>query len=357
MANRIHVGVIGVGFGTSVQIPGFQAHPDTEVVAVCSARPERAQEAAERFGIAQAFSDYRQLLKLADLEAVSIVTPPAYHHAMSLDALAAGKHVLCEKPMARSLQEAREMTEAAGRSGHVGMLDHEFRFFPARTRMHELIQEGYLGDLHLLHVYAIGGFRADPARPWNWWSSRAEAGGHLGALGSHHIDATRRWFGEIASVLCQLDTVVKQRPLPGAGEMRAVDADDGFTLLMRLASGARVSIVATSAAHAPAGNRFEAYGTRGTLVIDRQERLWGAPAGASALEEIPIPPGALSRFGDYPQNSPVGAFIQLVDIFVQGIRGGTALAPSFADGLSVQETMEAAHRSHVERRWVDLPLA
>ncbi len=356
MANKIRVGVIGVGFGTSVQIPGFQAHPETEVVAVCSSRPERAQEAAERFGIAHTFSDYRQLLKLADLDAVSIVTPPVYHHAMTLDALAAGKHVLCEKPMARSLQEAREMEDAAQRSGLVCMIDHEFRFFPARPRMHELIQEAYLGDLHLLHIYAIGGFRADPARPWNWWSSLGEAGGHLGALGSHYIDSTRRWFGEISSVLGQLDTVVKERPVPGSGEMRPVDADDGFTLLMRLASGARVSVVATAVAHAPAGNRFEAYGTRGTLIIDRQERLWGAPAGASAPEELPIPPDILSRFGDYPANSPVGAFVQLVDVFVRGIRGGTTVAPSFVDGLRVQETMEAAHRSHAERRWVDLPL-
>lgn len=356
MANKIRVGVIGVGFGTSVQVPGFQAHPDTEVVAVCSARPERAQAAAQRFRVPHAFSDYHQLLELGDLDAVSIVTPPAYHHQMSLDALAAGKHLLCEKPMARSLQEAREMEGAAQGSGLVCMIDHEFRFYPARTRMDELIQEGYLGDLHLLHIYAIGGMRADPARPWNWWSSRAEAGGHLGALGSHYIDSTRRWFGEISSVLGQLDTVVKERPLPSSGEMRPVDADDGFTLLLRLASGARVSVVATSAAHAPAGNRFEAYGTRGTLAVDRQELLWGAAAGATALEELPIPQPLLTRFGDYPQNSPVGAFIQLVDIFIQGIREGTAVAPSFTDGLKVQETMEAAHRSHAERRWIDLPL-
>lgn len=355
MADKIRVGVIGVGFGSSVQVPGFQAHPDTEVVAVCSARLERAQEAAHRYGIPQACADYRQLLAMGDIDAVSIATPPVYHHAMTLDALAVGKHVLCEKPTARNLQEAHEMEAAARRSGLVCMIDHEFRFFPARTRMHELIQEGYLGDLHLLHVTTIGGFRADPSRPWNWWSSRSEAGGHLGALGSHHIDATRHWFGEITSVFGQLDTVVKERPAPGGGSW-PVDADDAFSLLMRLAGGGRASVVATAVAHAPSGNRFEAYGTRGTLVVDRQEHLWGARAGANALEELPLPQALLTRFGDYPLNSQAGAFIQLVHVFVRGIREGTPVAPSIADGLKVQEVMEGIHRSHAERRWVDLPL-
>ncbi len=356
MADKIRVGVIGVGFGANVQIPGLQAHPDTEVVAVCSARLERAQETAQRFGVPRAFSDYRELLELDGLDAVTIVTPPALHHRMSLDALAVGKHVLCEKPTACDLPEAREMEEAARRSGRVCMIDPQVRFYPARTRLQQLVAEGFLGDLHLFHVWAVGGYRADATRPWNWWSDREKGGGLLGALGSHLVDATRHWFGEVASVLCVLDSVIKERPAPGGNGTRPVDADDSFTLLLRLANGARASLNATSVAHPPSG-RFEAYGTRGTLVVDREERLGGPPAGSRNLEELTLPGPILERFGDYPQNSTLGAFIQLVDVFVRGIREGAPAAPSFTDGLKVQEVMEAAHRSHAERRWVDLPLA
>lgn len=221
--------------------------------------------------------------------------------------------------------------------------------------MKELLDDGYIGMPRLLHQSSISGMRADPSRPWNWWSDRSQAGGYLQAQGSHVIDAARHWFGEIKSVLGQLYTDVTERPLPGSGERRRVDADDGYAVLLRFQIGAHADVIATSVANAAAGSRFEAYGSEGTLVLDNSEHLHGARAGGS-LEELAMPDALLQQFGDYPHNSSLGAFIRLVDVFVRGIREGAPVAPSFSDGVKVQEVMGAVHRSHAEGRWVDLPL-
>src|SRR5688572_17903332 len=147
MANRpLRIGVAGVGFGSAVHIPAFQSE-GLDVVAVCSRRAERAEETAQRFGIERTFTDYDEMLQLDGLDAVSIATPPALHHEMSLAALRAGKHVICEKPFALNTAQALEMRQAAAASGLTAMIAHEFRYASARMRVKELLDEGYIGDL------------------------------------------------------------------------------------------------------------------------------------------------------------------------------------------------------------------
>jgi len=107
MQGKIRVGVIGLGIGTDIHIPGFQACPDAEVVAICDVRQERVEAAAKKFGIPNVFTDYRKMLELNGLDAVSITTPPHLHFPMTMAALEAGKHIICEKPMALNLDEAQ----------------------------------------------------------------------------------------------------------------------------------------------------------------------------------------------------------------------------------------------------------
>src|SRR4051812_26678622 len=125
----VRVGVVGTGFGSRVQIPGFLKLDGVEVAAVMSSgRPENARQVAADYKIKQVCITFEEMLQVPGLDAISIVTPPYQHHALTLQAFAAGKHVLCEKPLATSLEEARQMLEAARRSGLVGMVDHEFRY-------------------------------------------------------------------------------------------------------------------------------------------------------------------------------------------------------------------------------------
>ena len=281
MAAKLKVGVIGTGFGSTVQIPGFRANPRVEVVAVASGQPGKARKVADSLGVPHAFDDYAKLAA-ADLDLVSVTTPTHLHHPMVMAALAAGRHVLCEKPMALSVAQATEMRDAAQRAGVVHAIDHELRFQPNRRKVRRLIAEGFIGQpRHVLLSFATPQ-RRDPTQPWTWWYDAARGGGLLGAVGSHQIDLLRYWLGEIDGVLGTVETYVRERPDPASGGRRPVTSDDFTTFALRFASGA-VGVVMLSVVTAhPRGYRIEVWGDAGSLALDENDRLWGAPAGICA---------------------------------------------------------------------------
>jgi predicted dehydrogenase len=231
--DKIRVAVIGTGIGSAVHIPAAQRVEDFDVVAVCSRRPERAHLAAAQHGIPIASFDYRELMRSSEIEAVIVATPPFLHHTMVLAALEAGKHVLCEKPMAKSMAESRDMIKIAERMAVQVMVNHEFRFMPARARAKELIDEGYIGEPHSASMTIYRSSLNDPnGIPFGWLMEMDKAGGMLGAAGSHHVDALRWWFGEVKSVAGAVGTLVKRRRLPESTQLAIVDADDNYSLLL-----------------------------------------------------------------------------------------------------------------------------
>src|SRR3712207_6113047 len=139
--DTIRVGIIGSGFGQSAMIPGFRLTPGAEVVALTSGRRERAEAAAREHNIPHAFDDYREMLDKVELDLVAVVTPVYLHYPMTMDALDRGIHVLCEKPMAMDLAQAKAMYAKAQDQGVVHMIDHELRFNPTRRRLQELLAE------------------------------------------------------------------------------------------------------------------------------------------------------------------------------------------------------------------------
>src|SRR3989475_12418971 len=141
---KLRVGVIGTGFGAEVQIPAFLAHPRVEMVAVTSGTLGRAREVAGRFKIPQAFDDYRDMVAKADLDLVSITSPPDTHHPAALAALARRPHVLCEKPMALNAAQAEEMLREAERQGGTHVIDHELRVNPNRRKIKRQIRERFI---------------------------------------------------------------------------------------------------------------------------------------------------------------------------------------------------------------------
>ena len=344
---RIRVGVIGTGFGSLVQIPGFQRSPGVEVVAVASGREARARQMAEKFGLSAAYGDYRQMLAEQSLDLVSIVTPPYLHHAMALAAVERGCHVLCEKPFAMNLGQAREMLAAAERAEVVHAVDHEFRYLPARAGLKALVDQGFLGEVRTVRVNVLADMLIDPcARPWSWWSDREAGGGILGALGSHLIDSLSWWFGPIVEVAAQLDTFVRQRPLPDGSEWREVTSDDQAVALFRLASGAQVSFYLSGVTR-PTQNRVEAYGSEGTLVID-EARLLGARGGELATQEMPKLPAR--EPGDDGRIAP---FLAFLGRFLPQLRGQTGQdVATFQEGVYVQAVLDAMHESSQSGRFV-----
>ncbi len=344
----LRVGVIGTGFGALTHIPGFQRSPGVEVVAVASGREQRARRVAAKFGLQASYGDYRQMLAEQRLDLVSIVTPPGLHHEIALAAVEHGCAVLCEKPFAMNLAEAREMLAAAERAGVVHAVDHEFRYLPARAKLKELVDQGYLGELWTVRVNALADMLIDAAeRPWSWWSDKAQGGGILGAFGSHLLDGLSWWFGPIVEVNAHLDTFVKRRPLPGSGEWREVTADDQAVALFRLANGAQATFFLSGVTR-PGQSRFEAYGSEGTLIIDGANLL-GA-RGKASLEPIELPEPPALQPGDDFRISP---FISFLERFLPTLRGiGGEPVASFHDGVYVQAVMDAMHQSSDEGRTV-----
>ncbi len=340
---RLRVGVIGTGFGAQVQIPAFQFTPRAEVVAVASGTPGNAARVATRFGIRQAFDDWRDLVR-ADLDLISITPQPVHHSAMALAAVREGRHVLCEKPMAMNAGEAEEMLRDAQAAGVVHVIDHELRFNPNRRKIRSLIQEGFIGHPRHALITVVGAGRSDPNRPWDWWSDAGQGGGLLGAQGSHQVDLLRYWLGDAAALAGGIETFITERPADG--ERRRVSSEDFAVYALRFHSGAVGTILLSVVAAHGEGPRVELWGGEGSLRLDAQERLWGARRGGewrelTEPETLRPPPGM-----DY---SPLWglSFMRLADHLSTAILDGAPVAPAatFADGVAVQRVLDAVRAS------------
>ena len=200
------IGIIGVGFGAQVHAPGFRSE-GWDVAAICSRNREKVQKAAADAGIAGIHTDPMELIHRDDLDAVAIITPPGSHHALSIAALKAGKHVLCEKPFALDVKQAAEMRNAAEQSGLTAMVAHEFRHTPQRAYIKQLLAEDYIGKFQLCTMELfLDRYVTQQPRPLTWNAYKADGGGLLGALGSHYIDGLRYWFGDVATVTGRIDS-------------------------------------------------------------------------------------------------------------------------------------------------------
>ncbi len=335
----LRIGVIGTGFGRQVQIPAFQAHPRAQVLAVASATPGKAAAVAAECGIRHAFDDWRDLVRV-ELDLVSITPQPVHHRAMALAAAAAGRHILCEKPMAVHAREAAEMLEAASRAGVVHVIDHELRFNPNRRKIKVLVEEGFIGRPRHVLITLVGSGRSDPTRPWTWWSDAGQGGGVLGAQGSHQIDLLRFWLGDIAAVSGATETYVRERPADGG--VRPVTAEDFTVFSLRFQSGAVATVLLSVVTAHGEGPRIELWGDEGSLRLDSRERLWGARRGGDWQELTEPETVAAPRGMDYTALWGL-SFVRLTDHLVTAILDGAPLAPAatFADGLAVQQAMDA----------------
>ena len=353
--DAIGVAVIGTGFGATVHIPALKHIPDVEIVSVVSRRAERAQAVAAQHDIPEASSDWRDVINDPKVHAVVIATPPYLHHQMAIAALEAGKHVLCEKPMARNLAETRDMVKLANTASVVAMINHEFRYLPIRTRVKELIDEGYVGEPQSIAMTVFRSTLTDPSeRPFGWLMEQDKAGGMLGASGSHAIDSLRWWIGEIHAVAGSTATMVKRRRLPDSSGMATVDADDNFAFLLRFANGAIGTVHFCATAPINAGDEITISGSEGMIIVQGDGDLFGARKRDVGLRELPIPDRLTPRLPEFPHYLTRPTILLLQD-WVKAIRTGrgAVFTPSFADGAKVQEVIDGVIRSGVQGRWID----
>src|SRR5882762_6437547 len=353
----IRIGIIGAGFARSTQIPGFKACAGARIVAIASARREHAEEVAREFGIDNVENDWRALVARDDIDLVSIVTPVVTHCEMTLAALDRGKAVLCEKPMAMNAAEAQRMTERAQEKGLLALIDHELRFLPGRLKMRELVSRGDIGKVQHAQLTFRSDSRADPDRPWNWWSDVKQGGGALGAIGSHVVDGFR-WLldAEVSAVSANLATHIRERK-DERGAAREVTTDDEASLLLRFADsdlteGATGNVSTSLVEPGKPEHRLEIFGSEGAFMIEESGELWRSKVGAGEWKSVEVDRGELApgmRDGGWARG--FAAFSRRIVEALGADQTTVEGAATFEDGYRTQLVLDAARRSHESGCW------
>ncbi len=355
----LRVGIIGASFARKAFLPALATIAEAEVVVIASQRLESAQAAAQAFGVANAsYHNWQAMLDEQRPDLVCIATPTDTHAPMTLAALEAGAHVLCDKLMAMDQDESAAMLARAEELGRIHMVDHELRFNPTRRRIRDLIAEGAIGEVKHANIVNISAAMGDPASQpaGNWWSAAVRGGGRLGANGSHQIDLIRFWLGDVASVSGEVATLVPDRIDAASGDAWTATADDFNRFTLEMASGSLATVLISGAARHGLSNHSHIFGSEGTILLaDSDERLMLARAGGG-FEEIPVadPNAELEGVGSGIWNvSVVGLMQELAGAIGEGrpLREGA----TFEDGLKCQRVMDAVRRSSEERRWIDVP--
>jgi predicted dehydrogenase len=332
------------------------------MAAICGRDRGRVAAAADRLGWAATETDWKRLVGRDDVGLVDVCTPGSSHAEISIAALEAGKHVLCEKPLANTVEEARAMAAAAERAAAGGvraMVGFNFRRVPAVALARELVAAGRLGALRHVRAAYLGSHLLDPELPLVWRLQASEAGsGALGDLGAHAIDLAQYLAGDrIAGVSALTETFVPERPLTAGGGARGpVTVDDAALFIARFAGGAVGGFEATRFATGHTeGLRVELNGELGSIVWDlgalNQLRLFDAtedPA-TQGFRTIQVTRAAHPYAGAWwPDGHTIGyehTFTHEVRDLLHAIADGRDPVPSFADGLQVQEVLDAVQRS------------
>ncbi|MFF7248855.1 Gfo/Idh/MocA family protein [Embleya sp. NPDC008237] len=357
--NKLGVAIVGTGFGCITHLPAFR-DAGFEVRALVGRDPVRTAERAERFGVPYAFTDLDAALALDGVDAVTVATPPHTHAEIVLAAVAAGKHVVCEKPFASDANEAARMLAAAQQAGVVHMLGTEFRWQSSQALLARLIAAGAIGEPRLatwlLHIPVLTGPAAEvPA----WWGRAEDGGGWLGAHASHWIDQIRHTLGEFAGVSAGLPLVADR---PGQ------TAEDTFNIRFRTVTGVEGTLQSSAGIYGPPLMTTRVAGTHGTAWVEFDD-VWLADASGDRRVETPAdlvnpdpiaPPSDLMHTA-YDLLHSMGIdrapYTRLAAAFAALIDGDPAAeAPrhaTFADGVAGQRVLDAVRASAAAGgRWV-----
>ncbi|HZF36542.1 MAG TPA: Gfo/Idh/MocA family oxidoreductase [Candidatus Angelobacter sp.] len=369
--NSIRIGLIGAGFmgrahtiayrevGAVFDLP---AAPVLELIAEIDARTATA--AARKLGFRRATADWRQLVQDPAVDLVDITAPTAAHREIAIAALAAGKHVYCEKPLALTAAEARGLAARAAKTGVVTMVGFNYLKNPIQALARDIISSGEIGDIIDFRGIHAEDYMISPQAPMTWRCSGPRGSGVVADLGSHIVSLARHLVGPIESVCGTLDTIVKQRPVAaGASRRRRVVSDDQARFLVRFANGSGGTI---EASWVTTGRKmqlaYEIAGTKGSLAFtqERMNELKLYTAGQKPGRE------GYKTIATDPNHPPYGAFcpapghqlgfndmkvIEVRDLLL-AVAGKGKAWPDFREAWEIQRVVDAVIRSDAGRRWV-----
>ncbi len=338
--STLRVGIVGSGFGGAVHAPAYALHPRFEVVAIAS--PSNAERVARERKIPQAFRSVEDMLAGAQIDVVSVASPPFDHHRSVLAALAAGKHVLCEKPFALNLAQAEEMAAAAERAGVAHALAFEFRYVPAVIAMKELIDNGHLGALREVEVARMGRDLLERMtnRGPSWWFSREKGGGVANAFMPHFFDLANHLAARAPRATHGLLRTANPRRVGPDGAPFATDVADGAFAFVDYGEGL-VGRASVDSATVVESLTVAVHGETRSVVANgtgfADTRVFTLTEDDQ--DELEIAPAAYEKQAVVHGNLPF--FLPLLDAFAERIDLGASGVPTFADGLVVQRQLDA----------------
>jgi len=344
--------VVGTGFGCRVQLPALRA-AGFEVAGLVGADAQRTQERAAANGVAGAFTDLDEAIAQTGASAVAVAVPPHLHGPMVLAALAHGCHVICEKPFARDIAEARTMLDAAEATGVVHLVGHEFRWLPERAMLVRLVADGAIGEPRLTTFLSFIPYLIDPNIDMPaWWFDEAAGGGWVGSASPHAIDQVRTLFGEFESLSASTQTL---RP-GGDG------ADDTFQFRFRMANGVEGIMQQCAAAWGPPIDTVRIVGSTGTLWAEGTAIHLADRAGTRIVpiaDDLLLPPPPPPSTDPRQQSAKwqmltqieLAPYHRLCQAFRARIEGSDVprepAVPTFADGVACMAVMDAVRLSSV----------
>ncbi|MFI6597839.1 Gfo/Idh/MocA family protein [Nonomuraea sp. NPDC050536] len=314
---------------------------------LCGRSKEAAEEAAVKMGWSAAVTDWRAVIDDPDVDIVDICTPGDSHAEIAIAALAAGKHVLCEKPLANTVAEAQAMVSAAESAAGKSMVAFNYRRVPAVALAQRMVAEGKLGSIRHVRAQYLQDWIVDPDFPLVWRLQKDKAGsGALGDIGAHIIDAAQFVSGQqIVGVSGLTETFIRDRP---GGR---VTVDDAALFVARLSGGAVGSFEATRFATGRKNAlRIELNGSLGSLYFDFEamNELWVSSGDEGFTRILVTEPDHPYAGAWWPPGHGLGyehTFTHEIKDFLEAIAQGTDPSPSFADGLRVQQVLEAVEQS------------
>jgi len=368
--SRVRVGVLGAGaWAEFAHLPGYKRDPRCELVAIADPVVEKAQAFAEKFGIPNVYASHAELIARDDIDLVDVCTPSATHFELSWAALEAGKHVLCEKPVAYDYRDTLRAAALAKQQGVKTKLGFTFRYSPAMQYMKELIDQGFVGTPFIFNGYEQNSQWLDPQNPLRQVDHEADQSiiqvSSLEGYGAPIMDLGHLFMrSRFASVVGTMKNFIPERVVRATGRLMRMNIDDGDIFIGEYASGALGSIQTSfvTVGNYP-GLEARVYGSKGALICRLVEEngvcesLKAATADQVEFRELDVPERFYPPGGSKRESWRSLFYANLVHSFISEVLSdGPENEGNFEDGAHVQELINAVELSFRERRWISIPL-
>ena len=363
MTDKIRVGIIGAnanyGWSKRAHLPALLGMPDFELTAVCTSRPETAQESKEFYGAKLAFHDYTEMASHPDVDLVVVSVSVPAHHGMVAAGLEAGKHVFCEWPLGANSQETEELASVATKKGVRTLIGLQARGGPALLHLKELVEDGYVGDMlscnMTMFLPGLMGRGIDRA----WMADRANGANTLSIASGHALDIFCYCVSEFRELTARVSVQLGEWQT-GDGSSVPVDAADNVMVSGMLENGAAASAHIATIPWNGSGWRMEIYGTGGTLHASSAEmvqygnvKLHGAKGSGQSLQPIEVPTRLFGAPDTVPQGEPYNV-AQLYQVIGDSIRNGGEAQPDFDAAVSRHKLLDLLQQSSDEGRRITI---